>query len=92
MVQQFKGGFTMAAVVTSAKGQVVIPKKERDMIGIKPGSKVIVELVNDHIEIRPLPEDPVEHFCGIFKEGSSLTRALLKERKEGLKREKEKGA
>ena len=82
----------MAAVVTSAKGQVVIPKKEREMIGIKPGSKVIVELVNDHIEIRPLPEDPVEHFCGIFKEGSSLTRALLKERKEDLKREKEKGA
>jgi len=82
----------MAAVVTSAKGQVVIPKKERDMIGIKPGSKVIVELVNDHIEIRPLPEDPVEHFCGIFKEGSSLTRALLRERKEDLKREKEKGA
>jgi len=82
----------MAAVVTSAKGQVVIPKKERDMIGIKPGSKVIVELVNDHIEIRPLPEDPVEHFCGIFKEGSSLTRALLKERKEDFKREKEKGA
>jgi AbrB family looped-hinge helix DNA binding protein len=82
----------MAAVVTSAKGQVVIPKKEREMIGIKPGSKVIVELVNDHIEIRPLPEDPVEHFCGIFKEGSSLTRALLKERQEDLKREKEKGA
>jgi AbrB family looped-hinge helix DNA binding protein len=82
----------MAAVVTSAKGQVVIPKKERETIGIKPGSKVIVELVNDHIEIRPLPEDPVEHFCGIFKEGSSLTRALLKERKEELKREKEQGA
>ena len=82
----------MAAVVTSAKGQVVIPKKEREMIGIKPGSKVIVELVNDHIEIRPLPEDPVEHFCGIFKEGSSLTRALLKERQKDLNREKEKGA
>lgn len=82
----------MAVVVTSGKGQVVIPKKERETIGIKPGSKVIVELVNDHIEIRPLPEDPVEHFCGIFKEGSSLTRALLKERKEDLKHEKEKGA
>jgi AbrB family looped-hinge helix DNA binding protein len=82
----------MAMVMTSSKGQVVIPKKERETIGIKPGSKVIVEAIEDHIEIRPLPEDPVEHFCGIFKEGSSLTRALLKERKEDLKREKEKGA
>ena len=30
-------------------GQVVIPKKERDKVGIKPGSKVVVEVVNDHI-------------------------------------------
>jgi hypothetical protein len=45
----------------------------------------------DHIEIHPLPENPVEYFCGIFKKGSSLTRALLKERKENLKREGKKG-
>jgi len=82
----------MATVVASAKGQVVIPKKEREAIGIKPGSKVIVEAVEDHIEIRPLPEDPVEYFCGIFKKGPSLTRALLKERKEDLRRENKKGA
>ncbi|OGP93582.1 MAG: hypothetical protein A2Z19_00880 [Deltaproteobacteria bacterium RBG_16_54_18] len=82
----------MATAMTSAKGQVVIPKREREQIGIKPGSKVIVEAINDHIEIRPLPEDPVEYFCGIFKEGASLTQALIRERKEGLRREKEKGA
>ena len=83
----------MATVTTtSAKGQVVIPKKERETIGIKPGSKVIVDAVNDHIEIRPLPDDPVDFFCGIFKEGSSLTEALLKDRKEELKHEEEKGA
>jgi len=83
----------MATVTTtSAKGQVVIPKKERETIGIKPGSKVIVDAVNDHIEIRPLPNDPVDFFCGIFKEGSSLTEALLKDRKEELKHEEEKGA
>ncbi|MCJ7749438.1 MAG: AbrB/MazE/SpoVT family DNA-binding domain-containing protein [Desulfobacterales bacterium] len=76
----------MAMVITSGKGQVVIPKREREMIGIKPGSKVIVEAVNDHIEIRPLPENPVEYFCGIFKEGTSLTKALIKERKKELKR------
>ena len=82
----------MATMITSTKGQIVIPKKERETVGIKPGSKVIVEAVNDHIEIRPLPDNPVEYFCGIFKEGTSLTRALLKERKEDLRREKEKGS
>jgi hypothetical protein len=51
-----------------------------------------VEAVKDHIEIRPVPEDPVEHFCGIFKEGSSLTQALLRDRKEELRHETEKGA
>lgn len=82
----------MAIVTTSPKGQVVIPKREREKTGITPGRKVLVEAVGDHIEIRALPEDPVEHFCGIFGEGSSLTEALLRERKEDLKREEEKAA
>jgi AbrB family looped-hinge helix DNA binding protein len=87
-----KEGSTMATVTTSAKGQVVIPKKQRETVGIKPGARVMVEAVKDHIEIRPVPEDPVEHFCGIFKEGSSLTQALLRDRKEELRHETEKGA
>lgn len=71
----------MPTVVTSAKGQVVIPKKERDKVGIKPGTRVVVEAVDDHIEVRRLPENPIEHFHGIFKKGTSLTRALLVERR-----------
>ena len=82
----------MSILTTSSKGQVVIPKKDRVKIGIKPGSKVLVEVVEDHIEIRPLPENPAEYFCGIFSEGPSLTEALLRERKEELKREEEKAA
>ena len=82
----------MAIVTTSPKGQVVIPKKERERTGILPGRKVMVEAVGDHIEIRPLPENPVEHFCGIFSDGPSLTKALLRERKEELRREEEKAA
>ncbi len=81
----------MSIVTTSPKGQVVIPKKERERLGFKPGGKVLVKAAADHIEIYPLPEDPVEYFCGIFQEGSSLTRALLKERKEEMRREQKKG-
>jgi AbrB family looped-hinge helix DNA binding protein len=80
----------MPTVVTSAKGQVVIPKKERDKVGIKPGTRVVVEAVDDHIEIRPLPENPVEHFYGFFKGGPSLTKALLEERRKERKREEKK--
>ncbi len=80
----------MSIVTTSAKGQVVIPKKEREKVGIKPGTRVIAKAVDDHIEIRPLPGNPVESYCGIFEKGSSLTKALSKERKKDLDRE-EKG-
>ena len=75
----------------SSKGQLVIPKEIRDALGVKPGQKVFFKIIKDHlVEIAPLPEDPVRHFCGIFKEGPSLTRALLKEREEDKKREEKK--
>lgn len=81
----------MPIVIASPKCQVVIPKNERDKLGIKPGSKVAVEAVGDHIEIRPVPEDPVSHYCGSFKEGPSLTKALLKQRQAERRRAYQKG-
>ena len=81
----------MPTVIASAKGQIVIPKKERQKVGIKPGLRVVVQAVGDHIEIRPLPENPVEYFCGIFKGRPSLTGALLEERQEEMNREDKKG-
>jgi len=80
----------MPTVLTSSKGQVVIPKKERDRLGIKPGTRVVVTAVDDHIEIRPLPENPIEHFHGFFKGGPSLTKALLEERRKERVREEKK--
>ncbi len=81
----------MPIVTTSQKGQVVIPKREREKVGLKPRGKVIIEAVGDHIEIRPLPNDPVRHYCGFFRKGPSLTEELLRERKKDREREEKKG-
>jgi AbrB family looped-hinge helix DNA binding protein len=51
----------MPIVVTSAKGQVVIPKEERDKVGIGPGTRVVVTAVDDHIEVRPIPGRSLAH-------------------------------
>jgi AbrB family looped-hinge helix DNA binding protein len=91
-LNDLKEGSTLATVVTSAKNQVVIPKRERDRVGLKPGMRVSVTVVDDHIEIRPLPENPVEHFHGYFKRGPSLTKALLDERQKERRREDQKGS
>jgi AbrB family looped-hinge helix DNA binding protein len=64
-------GLTTPTVITSPKCQVVIPKSERDKIGLKPGIKVLVEAVGDHIEIRLLPRDPIAEYHGLFKGGPS---------------------
>lgn len=91
-VKRLMNGLTMTTVIASPKCQVVIPKNEREKIGLKPGSRVVVEAVGDHIEIRPVPEDPVGFYCGVFKEGPSLTGALLKERKADRRHKNRKGS
>jgi AbrB family looped-hinge helix DNA binding protein len=73
----------MAIVKTHGKGQIIMPKEIRDKLGIKPGKALSVKLVDDHVEIQPLPDDPIEFLTGIFKDHPrSMSRDLLKERKE----------
>ena len=91
-VKRILSGLTMPTVIASPKCQVVIPKKERDLVGIRPGARVQVEAVGDHIEIRPVPDDPAGHYCGVFRDGPSLTGALLAERKADRRREAKKGS
>lgn len=71
----------MPTAITSAKGQIVIPKEVRDKLGITPGKKVLFRIVDKHAEITPLPDDPIKAMRGILKGGASLARELLDERK-----------
>ncbi|MCG7851385.1 MAG: AbrB/MazE/SpoVT family DNA-binding domain-containing protein [Methanosarcinaceae archaeon] len=72
----------MAIVKTHAKGQIIMPKDIRVKLGIKPGKVLSVKLIDDHVEIRPLPDDPIEFLTGIVeKHRGSMAGELLKERK-----------
>ena len=71
----------MAIVKTHAKGQIIIPKDIRDKLGIKPGKQLFVKVVGDHLEIKPLPDDPIEFLTGIFQDyQGSMSAELLQER------------
>jgi AbrB family looped-hinge helix DNA binding protein len=71
----------MPIVKTSSKGQIVIPKEIRDKLGIGPGKKVLLRLVDQHAEIVPIPDEPVKALRGMFKSDTSLATELLEERK-----------
>jgi AbrB family looped-hinge helix DNA binding protein len=72
----------MPIIKTHAKGQIIMPKDIRDKLGIKPGTAVSINVVDDHVEIRPLPDDPIEFLTGIFKDHPrSMAEQLLEERK-----------
>ncbi len=71
----------MPIVKTSTKGQIVIPKEIREKLGITPGKKVLLRIVDKHAEITPLPEDSIKAMRGILKGGRSLAKELMAERK-----------
>ena len=77
----------MPIVKTSSKGQIVIPVEIRKRLGIKPGQKVKLTLVEDTAVLTSLPEDPIKALGGILKGKPSMTEALLKDRRKERDRE-----
>ena len=80
----------MATIVTvSKKGWIVIPKEIREKHGIKPGDKVhVIEYAG--INIIPAMKEPAKEMRGMFKEGPSLTKGLLEDRRAEREREDRK--
>ena len=80
----------MLVVTASSRGQIVIPKDIRKRLNIVAGKRLAVKAEGDRVLLTPLPDDPVEAFCGIFKEKSSLTGALTEHRQKDKQREEKK--
>ena len=80
----------MLVVTASSRGQIVIPKAIRKRLNIVAGKRLAVKTEGDRVLLTPLPDDPVEAFCGIFQEKSSLTRALTEQRQKDRQREEKK--
>lgn len=70
----------MAVVTTSSKDRVVIPKESWDRLGIGPGRTLLLRLVDDHMEVVPLPEEPAKAPRGMLEAEASLATELLEER------------
>lgn len=77
----------MAVVKMSSKGQLVVPAEMRKKLGIKPGQKVNLALVDGKAVITPLPEDPIKALRGALKGRPSMTKALLEDRRKEIERE-----
>lgn len=69
------------------KGQVIIPVELRKKFNIQKGTSISIEEGEGRvILLRPLPDDPVSASRGMLKGKTSLTKALLKDRREDAKR------
>jgi AbrB family looped-hinge helix DNA binding protein len=62
----------MDTVTVSTKYQVVIPRRVRNMLGIRPGQKGKVIAYNDRIELVPVSVRPVRESRG-FLDGIDTT-------------------
>ncbi|NIQ06085.1 MAG: AbrB/MazE/SpoVT family DNA-binding domain-containing protein [Candidatus Korarchaeota archaeon] len=72
------------ATVTS-KGQITIPKKIRERLGLKPGTKVTFLLRGKEALMIPKPKDPLEELEKLRKDihfTAEEIEALLQEAKE----------
>ena len=72
----------MSNATIGARYQVVIPKREREQVGLRPHSKVVVEAADGVVVIRPLPEEGWRGIGRGLADGSDATDYVRKLRAE----------
>lgn len=77
----------MATSTVSKKGWVVIPQVLRERYGLKKGDRVHFIDYGGTIALIPISGDLAKKGCGMLREGTSLTEALLQSRREDAARE-----
>jgi AbrB family looped-hinge helix DNA binding protein len=60
----------------SVRGQTVIPREIRKLLGIVPNSLLCWEVDDGVIKVYPVPADPVRASLGLLKGRSSLAQFL----------------
>ena len=59
------------ALTVTAKGQVTLKKDVLQHLGVRPGDKLSVDLLNDHrIQMRPRPGKPVSTIFGLLEQAN----------------------
>jgi AbrB family looped-hinge helix DNA binding protein len=76
-------------VKVGPKGQVVVPKRIRDRLGIRPGQRVRVEEIGGDVRVRKLAT--LEELRGIFKDAPGRgTKDLEQQRRRDRELEERK--
>jgi len=76
----------MEAVYVTSKGQLIIPAKIRQKLGIKPGTKICFVEREHEVLFQPLTKKYIRSLAGMLKSPTSATATLLGERKLDKKR------
>ena len=57
----------MPLVTLSSKHQITLPMEMVRTLALKPGDKLVVELIDDHVVLLPQPESWTDYFSGSLK-------------------------
>lgn len=76
----------MALTTISVKGQVVIPKKIRELLGLRSGDKLMVSVEGDAVVLKPLRQGMAHRLWGKYQ-GLPLLTDLVAEHRAELTRE-----